>query len=254
MCAKLSRWIPRTIVCVATASQRLHIALGYDAARMVVVANGFDLGLLKSTPQQVNELRRVCGFVAEDLVIGTVGRFNAAKDQQNFVRAAGLVVRQFPDIKFVMVGRGCDASNAELAGWLMASGVAGCTVLLGERGDVPVCLAAMDVFCLPSRAEGFPNVVGEAMAMRRPCVVTDVGDAASLVGDCGTVVAKESARSLADGLNKMLSLSGDERDAVGARARARIESNFSMVQTRLQFQAIYDAAMRAENRNQEGKT
>ena len=55
--------------------------------------------------------------------------------------------------------------------------------MLGERNDVPVCLAAMNVYCVPSHTEGFPDGLGEAMAMGLPCVATDVGDTAVLAGN-----------------------------------------------------------------------
>lgn len=239
LCARWSAWIPRTIVCVAKTSRRVHEALGYSAARMVVIPNGFDLKHLQVTPDHVHTLRLECGFTVDDVVVGTLGRFNAAKDQHNFVRAAALLGQQFPGVKFLMVGRGCDATNAGLMSWIAAAGLTHRFVLLGERNDAPVCLAAMDVFCLSSRAEGFPNVVGEAMAMRRACVVTDVGDAAYLLGSCGVVVPKEDARALADGLTQVLSLSTAERAALGQRAHARIAAEFTMDRTRQCFEAVY---------------
>lgn len=239
LCARWSAWIPHTIVCVAKTSRSVHEALGYSAARMVVVPNGFDLKHLQVTPGHAHALRLECGFAVGDLVVGTLGRFNAAKDQHNFVRAAALLGQQFPAIKFLMVGRGCDAANAELTGWIAAAGLTRRFVLLGERCDAPVCLAAMDVFCLSSRTEAFPNVVGEAMAMRKACVVTDVGDAAYLLGSCGVVVPKEDAQALADGLTQVLNLSTAERAALGQRAHARIAAEFTMDRTRQCFEAVY---------------
>ena len=239
LCARLSAWVPNTIVCAAQASRRSHEALGYSAARMVVVPNGFDLARLQATPSQAQALRLECGLVAGDVVVGTLGRFNAVKDPQNFVRAAGLLGKQFPHVKFLMVGRDCDAANVQLKGWIAATGFSQRFMLLGERGDAAVCLAAMDVFCLSSRTEGFPNVVGEAMAMCKPCVVTDVGDAAYLLGDCGVAVPKEDAQALANGLAQVLSLPAAEREALGQRAHERIAAEFTMDRTRQRFEAVY---------------
>lgn len=252
LCARLSAWVPNTIVCAAQASRRAHEALGYSAARMVVVPNGFDLAQLQATPAQAQALRSECSLVAGDVVVGTLGRFNAVKDQQNFVRAAGLLGQQFPRVKFLMVGRGCDAGNSQLMGWIAATGFAHRYVLLGERNDAPVCLAAMDVFCLSSRTEGFPNVVGEAMAMRKPCVVTDVGDAAYLLGDCGVVVPKEDAQALANGLARVLSLPAAEREALGQRAHERIAAEFTMDRTRQRFEAVYAQVLACETKTKQG--
>lgn len=239
LCARLSCWVPHTIVCAAEASRRAHVTLGYRADRMAVVPNGFDLRRLNATPTQVAALRSDCGFASDAMVVGTLGRFNADKDQLNFVRAAGLFAKKHPKAHFLMIGRGCDAANAQLMSWITASGCADRFVLLGERSDAPVCLAAMDMFCLSSRTEGFPNVVGEAMAMSKVCVVTDVGDATYLLGECGVVVPKEDSAALMEGMARLAGLSAAERALLGEQARARIASKFTMERTCERFEAIY---------------
>jgi glycosyltransferase involved in cell wall biosynthesis len=99
----------------------------------------------------------------------------------------------------------------------------------------------MDVFCLSSRTEGFPNVVGEAMAMGLPCVVTNVGDAARLVADTGYVVPKENPSALAAGLEKMLELDPAQRAALGAKAKGRIAADFTIERARQRFESLYDS-------------
>ncbi|WP_240538431.1 glycosyltransferase [Rhodoferax sp. PAMC 29310] len=244
LCAWLSRTVPHTIVCAADASRRAHIAVGYDAARMVVVPNGFDLTRLVATPAQRDALRLQCGFSSNVVVIGYLGRFHPVKDQENFVRAAGLVAQQNSDARFLMVGRGLDANNAQLAQWINATGCPDRFVLLGERADVPICLAAMDLFCLSSRTEGFPNVVAEAMAMGLPCVVTDVGDAAMLVADTGVVVPKEDSAALALGLRQLLAMAPDARQQLGQKAKTRVHAEFSIERARERFESIYKKMVR----------
>lgn len=239
VCAWLSRRVPHTIVCAAEASRKVHVAVGYDAARMVVVPNGFDLSRLVATPNQRAMLRTQCGFGADNVVVGTLGRFNPAKDHENFVRAAGLLAQQHAHVRFLMVGRGLDADNTELARWIAQTGGADRFVLLAERADVPVCLATMDIFCLSSRTEGFPNVVAEAMAMGIPCVVTDVGDTAVLVADTGVVVPKEDSIELAKGLERLLAIDPDMRQQLGQKARERIHAEFSIERARDRFEAVY---------------
>lgn len=240
LCARLSCRIPHTIVCAAEAARRLHAALGYCQDRMVVIPNGFDLVRLQAGAAEVAALRQACGLGPELLVVGTLGRFNAVKDQQNFVRAAGLLARQHAAVRFLMVGRGCDAANQALAAWIAATGFPERFVLLGERRDVPVCLAAMDVFALPSRTEGFPNVLAEAMAMGRPCVSTDVGDAAMVLGECGEVVPPEDAQALARALERLLALAPAQRAALGEAGRQRVAQEFSMTRCAERFAAVYE--------------
>jgi len=246
LCAALSHRIPRFIVCVAEASRRIHVALGYRADRMVVIQNGFDLAQLHATNIDAAVFRSACGFSVDDVVVGSLGRFNHDKDQHNFVRAASLVGLQFPQVRFLMVGRNCDSNNMELMAWIGAAGLSDRFVLLGERSDVLICLAAMDVFCLSSRSEAFPNVVGEAMGMGIPCVVTDVGDVAMLVADTGVVVPRENSVALAFGLGRLLAMTADERQMLGLRARARVYAEFSMDRTRERFESIYQRIARKE--------
>jgi glycosyltransferase involved in cell wall biosynthesis len=239
VCAVLSRQVPHKIVCAAEASRRVHMALGYDAPRMVVIPNGFDLSRLVATPDQRAVLRARCGFSGDDVVVGSVGRFHPVKDQENFVRAAGLLAQQHTRVRFLMIGRGLDAQNRELVHWIQRTGHPDRFMLLGERTDVPTCLAAMDIFCLSSRTEGFPNVVGEAMAMGLPCVVTNVGDAAMLVAATGVVVPKEDPVALAQGLTRVLEMAHGARQQLGHEARARICAEFTIAHARERFEAIY---------------
>lgn len=244
LCARLSRRIPHTIVCVAEAARRIHVSHGYEAGRMEVIPNGFDLARTPAVELQAALLRAAWGIGPQDFLIGMVGRFNANKDQKNFVHAAGLLLRLQESARFLMIGRGIDASNAELMHWIRQTGHAERFVLLGERNDVPACLLALDVFCLSSRTEGFPNVVGEAMAMGVPCVVTDVGDAAMLVGQTGIVVPKENPDALAEGLAVLLAMSPETRKRLGHRAQARIREEFSAERVRERYEAIYKTLTR----------
>ena len=240
LCALMSRWLPHTIVCVAEAGRQAHTAIGYDAARMVVVANGFDCSALTATQDQRNLLRTQCSFDADDIVVGTLGRFNLDKDHANFVQAAGQLAKRHDRLRFLMVGKNLDSDNKDLMQWIDDTGYPGRFVLLGERADVPVCLAAMDIFCLSSRTEAFPNAVGEAMAMGLPCVATDVGDVAVVMADTGVVVPKANPDALARGVTDLLTLGLDGREQLGQRARARIHAKFTMDCARKRFESIYD--------------
>ncbi|NDP61891.1 glycosyltransferase [Polaromonas sp.] len=239
VCAWLSGRVPHTIVCVAEASRNIHLKIGYDAIRMIVVPNGVDYSALVTTPDQRAIFRSECGFLPNELVIGTVGRFNPAKDYENFVRAAGLLAHQNSNLRFLIIGRQLDESNIELGRWITQTGYSDRFLLLGERSDVSVCLAAMDIFCLSSRTEAFPTVVCEAMAIGLPCVVTDAGDTAMLVADTGVVVPKEDSVALAQGLKRLLDMSADGRSALGKKSIERIQKEFSMNRLRERYEAIY---------------
>lgn len=238
-CARLSHWVPSVIVCAAEASRRSHVALGYDATKMVVIPNGYDFSWLTASFEARQSLRKQCGINQDEVVVGSLGRFHADKDQENFVQAAGSLAAQYSKLRFLMVGRGLAWDNSQLVEWIDRTGCKDRFVLLGERKDVPRCLAAMDIFCLHSRTEGFPNVLAEAMAMGLPCVTTDVGDAAILLADAGVVVPQGDSAALAQGVKRLLAFDQDSRHALGARAKALVEAKFSMVRARERFEEIY---------------
>ncbi len=239
VCARLSHYLPHTIVCVAQAALKSHVTIGYDSSRMVVIPNGFDLCRLVATTEQSQSLRAHCFLGSNTVVVGFIGRFHPDKGQLNYVQAAGLLAKKHDSVSFLMVGRDVDVSNVQLNKWIDDTGFANRFVLLGERADVPICLAAMDVFCLSSQTEAFPNVVAEAMAMGLPCVVTDVGDAAMLVADTGVVVPKENPEALAIGIGQLLTMPYVERQLLGQKAKTRIQTEFSMARCAEWFEAVY---------------
>ena len=248
LCARLSWIVPKRIICVAEAARQLHIGVGYREDIMMVIPNGLDVEQMIATPSTAVSLRAEKLIPFDALVVGMVGRFNAVKGQQNFVKAAGLIALRNTNVRFLMVGHGCDEFNSVLAGWIAKTGCPECFVLTGARKDVSTCLEVMDIFALPSRTEGFPNVLAEAMAMRLPCVTTDVGDAALVLGDCGEVVPPDNPEALARAVEHIMSLSHYQRSVLGLAARQRIEQEFSMIRCAQQFAAVYNG-LQGESRS-----
>jgi glycosyltransferase involved in cell wall biosynthesis len=247
LCALSSSWLPKLILCVAEASRRNHIAVGYEAGRMLVVPNGFDVKPTEILSAEVEEFRTRYRLRPEHVVVGCVGRFHPAKDHRNFVEAAVLLGPEFPQARFMMVGAGLDANNSALQSWIEAGGMSDRFVLLGERSDVPLCLCAIDVFCSSSCTEAFPLVVGEAMVLARPLVVTDVGDTALLVGDTAIVVDRENPQALARGLSTLLRASVEQRQALGQRAQARVRREFSIEQMISRTVSAYGYALQSKD-------
>lgn len=181
ICAKLSYSVPTHIVCAAHVSKDVHIKVGYDASKMYVIPNGFELDKLVATDEDRNRIRQEVNIPKDAIVIGSVGRFNVVKNQKFFVEVARELVKTDPNLIFMLVGRDNIADNSELMGWLKAYNLINNFRLLGQRNDIPHCLKAMDIFCLHSKTEGFPNVLGEAVIMEKYCVSLNVGDANLLI-------------------------------------------------------------------------
>jgi len=239
LCALMSRWIPSRVVYAADVSRKLHEGLGYVPSKSSVIPNGFDVDALSAGRQSRHRVRQGLGLRDDEVVIGFLGRFHDDKGPDVFLQAATLVRRTHAGVRFMMVGRGMTESNEVLSSWIAASGLSGAVLLLGERNDVPSCLAAMDVFCLASRTEGFPNAVGEAMGVGLCCVVTDVGDAARLVQQFGIVVPPNDPVALGAGLIRAVDMTESDRVDIGLRARARVAEQFSMRAVARRYSELY---------------
>jgi glycosyltransferase involved in cell wall biosynthesis len=229
--AAASHVVPDTIISCSEAAARLHAGFGYDGARMVVVPNGYDLGRFERDEAARERLRTEWGVGPGDVVLGTVARWDPQKDHANLARALELLDPAAAARCFVvLVGTGMDADNAALADLLKRHGLRDRILTLGRRDDVPGVMSAFDLHVLPSIAEAFPNVLCEAMACGTPCVVTDTGDSALIVGDTGWVVPARDSAALAQAIERAIT-SLDDAEATRQRneaTRARIVDNFSL--------------------------
>lgn len=239
LCAHLSWWVPSLILCVASASKEAHVEVGYEAARMEVLPNGYDFNAMEPSAGARERLRTAWGIGPEDRVVGTVGRDCEEKDYPNFIQAAALVAAVNPHARFLMVGRDLDETNIWLMNALEGAGIRDRFVLTGERRDVPDCLTAMDLFCLPSRMEAFPNVLVEAMASGLPCVSTDAGDAALILSEGGLVVPRGNDAALAGALLDLLGRPEMDLKRLGALGRDRVRAAFSVEGQATALKSIY---------------
>ena len=182
---------------------------------------GSTSAILRRTSSARSAVRQELGLPVDATLIGFIARFHPQKDHRTFLQAATILSEQVPDSQFVLVGRGVTVDNEELRGLIAAHGPRHGVHLLGERADIPRLTAALDIAtCSSAFGESFPSVVGEAMACGVPCVVTDVGDAARIVGDTGRVVLPKDAAALAAAWSELIELGPDGRRELGLRARA----------------------------------
>src|SRR5690606_12427384 len=130
------------------------------------------------------------------VVIGSVARWNPLKDHENLLAAFARSRQHDLRLRCVLIDFEMDASNGATAALLDRHALRESVILLGKRDDVPALMNGLDVHVLSSRAEGFPNVVAEAMATGVPCLVTDVGDAAMIVDDTGWVAPPRNPAAL----------------------------------------------------------
>jgi glycosyltransferase involved in cell wall biosynthesis len=243
-CAALSS-LPDKIVVNSHSGLRFHAALGYKAARCVVVPNGFDPERFKPDPDARRAVREALGAGPQARLVGVGARYDPMKGHAVFLRAAGSVARAVPEARFVLFGEGMDERNPELMHASRQEGVLNRLILLGRRSDVAEVMNALDLLVLPSiYGEGLPNIVGEAMACGVPCVVSDVGDAARLVGETGVVVPPGEADSLAEGVLALLARPAEELGALGRAARERIAQQYDLRGMGRQYEELYEQLAR----------
>lgn len=242
-CAWLSRWVPNAIVCCSTNAAKYHRALGYQAP-MTVIYNGYDLEKLKILPE-LNRNTRESLEIDEAFTLGFVARWDPIKDHENLMHGLKLWRKQNPVITFnlVLVGYGCDSANTELIQLLNHYGLTKRTYLLGQREDIAAIMNMLDLHVLSSKSEAFPNTIAEAMACGTPCLTTNVGDAAYIVGTTGWVVPPQSPTAISEGLQSAFSIiTNDNRP--NTDCRERIAELFSLQSMVDEFQLIWSTEKR----------
>lgn len=215
------------VITNSLAGKKHHISHGYSEDNMIVIPNGINTYIFKPDEEGRQRIRAEWGINDSTTLIGLVGRLDKMKDHPTFLRAAAQVSSQRDDVLFVCAGGGSEAYSSELLELSKSLGLDGHIIWAGDRKDMPAIYSALDILVSSSYGEGFSNVIGEAMACGVPCVVTDVGDSARIVGDTGWVVPPRSPDALAKAIEDVLSLHPDERRNLGLLARKRILENYS---------------------------
>ncbi len=227
----IDTWFSRfadLVICNSAAGKEFYAAHGYPSNRMVVIPNGIDSERFSPEPRARSEMRRRFATDREHLLVGLVARLDPMKDHETFLRAAAIAGKERPELRFVCVGDGPTPYRDRLIALASELGLDDHVIWAGSRNDMPDVYNAFDLVVLSSRwGEGFPNAVAEAMATGVPCVVTDVGDAPSVVRDTGWVCTPHDPAELA---RAMLVATASRRDlaAYGERARQRVRTEFSI--------------------------
>lgn len=239
-CAKLSKTIPKKIICCSEASFKVHSELGYEEEKMIVIPNGFDLDAFKPDTEARYSVRRELRIPDDATIIGMVARFDPQKDHKNLIDAAGVLCRSNKNIHFILCGDRITNDNKQLAKWIQEHNLQVNFHLLGLRAGIARITTAFDIASSSSYGEGFPNVVGEAMSCEVPCVVTNVGDSAYIVGITGIVVPPKNPLAMAKAWEKLIKLPVEEIKILGKLARKRIEDNFEISSVVNQYEVLYN--------------
>lgn len=232
---------PHAIVYNSRTGATQHAAFGYSVQRSTVIYNGFDTELFAPSADARRALRAELGLTETTALIGLISRYHAIKNHANFLRAAAELRKRCADVHFVLAGRGIGWDNQPLRCLIQELGLAANTHLLGERQDTERITAALDVAASASYAEGFPNVIGEAMSCAVPCVVTDVSDLSWIIKGAGLVVPPNNPASMARAFVEMLDLGEEGRALLGRAGRARVMKHFRLDAVAAQYGSLYES-------------
>jgi len=223
--------------------------LGYRADKRIIIPNGFDASVFVPSAEARGSVRAELNVAQDALLIALFARFHPVKDHAGFLRAASLLLEKHPQVHFVLAGKDVDSNNNHLRDLINSLRVSSHVHLLGERDDMPRLAAAMDIVSLTSHAEGFPNVIGEAMSCGVPCAVTDVGDSRWIVGETGKVSQPGDAVALAKSWQELIEMGEENRRWLGRMARQRVIDNFSLDAIARRYETVYEQVFFSKGKN-----
>lgn len=243
-CAFLSGSIPQKIISCSQDGIRVHTEIGYKPEKMVVVPNGYDVSEFSPNSVDRDRLRQEWNISPDTTLFGMVARWDPQKDHPNLLAAlAHLKSQATLPWHCVLIGSDVNGNNKELVELLSRYELKDCVSLLGIRSDIPAVMNALDLHVLSSSyGEAFPNVVSEAMACGTPCVVTQVGDAALIVGDTGWAVPPRDPVRLANAMIEAVDEQSDHSVWAARQAicRQRIQSNFNLEMMVDKYNAVWN--------------
>ena len=238
-CAYLSRWLPKQIICCSEASRRTHGAVGYAIDKLITIPNGYDVDTFKPDLLTSTMVRQELDIPEDVTIIGMVARFHPQKDHINFLKAARILLGKRRDICFLLCGQNITWDNKRLTVWIAPNEYSHFR-LIGQRDDIHRVTASFDIATLSSFGEAFPNVISEAMSCAVPCVVTDVGDAALIVGQTGVAVPPRDPKALEEGWQRILGLNLENRMRLGLEARQRIKEQFDISKIVTRYERVFE--------------
>lgn len=222
--------------------------VGIPGHKVQRIINGVDTVRFNPAEDR-RRVREALGVGSDLFVVGTVGRLDPVKDQQTLLRAFAAMDVPLagrgsnPPCELFVVGSGPEEKALRtVAGEL---GIAYRVRFLGERADIPDLMRAMDIFVLPSIAEGISNTILEAMASGLPVVASRIGGNPELVDDmkCGALFTPGDSRQIAHLLSSYYRDSG-MRVSHGFRGRERVEEMFSLARMVYEYGELYTTVYR----------
>lgn len=234
----------RTIAVSQAAANRFVGIWAVPRPKCMVAANGIDTA--EFIPSFERRIRMRADMAVEaDFIWLAAGRLTPAKDYPNLLRAFAQLRLSRPDARLWVAAETSGAQFQRMTALASRLNGCDCVLWLGVRRDMPALLDAADGFVLSSAWEGMPLAVGEAMAMAKPVVATDVGGVHELLGECGILTPPRNPDALAAAMLELMRKPEVVRQSWGYAARERIVAHFSMDAKANEWEALYQSLLRA---------
>ena len=240
-----AQWLPARIVSCSDVALEDHVQRGYPRGKMRWIPNGIDSERFRPDPTARATQRAAWGVPSDAPLVGFIGRFHEMKQVGVFLRATERLFADLPDAHVVLCG-GAEADLSPQDRAVLSRLNLGRVHFTPYQSDPEALYPALDVFSLSSRTEAFPMTLLEAMSCGVPCVTTDVGDCARIIGDTGITVPVSDDEALAAEWLKMLTESPAERKVHAEKTRARIVAEFSIERAAASYQKLYMEAMQTK--------
>ncbi len=240
---RLTDFLSRRTTTVSQAGAARYLRLkAIPTHKLSVVTNGIDTAEFAPSLERRAQLRAQMG-VNDEFVWLAVGRIVPAKDYPNLLRAFSRVHAVSPSARLWVAGEAAPTGLAHLQALAVELGVESCVRWLGLRRDMPALLDAADAFVSASAWEGMPLAVGEAMAMEKPVVATDVGGVRELVGECGVIVPAKAPDALGQAMLALMRATPQARRSLGRAARERMHNEFTIDAKADEWESLYKTTL-----------
>ena len=245
----ISHWLPKKIIVCANRARKIHEGLGYCKDKMYFIPNGYDLSFLKPKYSKNINIRKKFKLKKSVNLLGTVARFDPQKDHINLLQALFLLKLKYKNFFCIFVGSGMNNNNKILSKEIQRLDLKKFIGFIGPSPYIPEIMTQLDIHVLPSEyGESWPNVVAEAMACETPCVVTNVGDSAKIVGKTGKIVPPKNPKLLSKAIFLLLREIGSKSWHNRSKAsRLRIKKNFGISRMIASYARVWRQTLNKKN-------
>jgi len=236
-------YFPSAIHYVSPAIAQQHEALGFSRKKTVVIPNAIDTERFVPSEQSRTIIRELLNLPSDIILIGLIGSYRPIKDHATYLQAASLLIKRHPDVHFILAGSGINWNNEILRETIIRLKLTNNIHLLGQRSDIPLITAGLDIACSTSLAESFSLSVAEAMSCGVACVATEGANPILIKSGCGLVVSQKNPQELEAAWHDLIERGDEGRRELGKNARQRIERDFSLHKVIQSYEKLYDKVL-----------